>query len=139
MRRNRLANAERVKELLDSAFASRYHDLEKTLRLSSAAVALAEEIRHELPPDLVVAAWTQYGNALRIAARSEDSERALDKAAAIPVSDPSTRAHVLEVKASRHRDTSRFESAAQFLTAAIDEHPRRGARVESSWDCLLRL
>jgi tetratricopeptide (TPR) repeat protein len=121
-RRNRLANAEKVRELLDSAFASRYHDIETTLRLSSAAVALAEEKRHELPPDLVVAAWTQYGNALRIAGRSDDAENALDKAAATVVSDPSTRAHILEVKASLHRDTDRFESAAQFLTAAIDEH-----------------
>lgn len=121
-RRNRLAVAERVKELLESAFASRYHDIEATLRFSSAAVALAEEKRHELPPDLVVAAWTQYGNALRMAGRFNDAEKALDKAAATSVSDASTRAHVHEIKASLHRDTGRFDTAAQFLTVAIDEH-----------------
>lgn len=121
-RRNRLASAEKVKELLDAAFASRYHDLEATLRFSSAAVALAEEHRHELPPDLVAAAWTQFGNALRLAGRSDDSEKALDAAAAIPVSDPSTRAHILEIRASLHRNTGRFESAAEFLVSAIDVH-----------------
>lgn len=121
-RRNRLASAERVKELLDAAFASRYHDLETTLRLSSEAVALAEEKRHELPPDLIAAAWTQFGNALRIAGRSEDSEKALDKAAAEPISDPSTRAHVLEIRASLYRDTGKFESAVELLNAAIAEH-----------------
>jgi tetratricopeptide (TPR) repeat protein len=38
------------------------------------------------------------------------------------MSDPSTRAHVLEIRASLYRDTGRFESAAQLLNAAIDEH-----------------
>lgn len=42
LRRNRLASAERVRELLDSAFASRYHDVATMLKLSSTAVALAE-------------------------------------------------------------------------------------------------
>jgi hypothetical protein len=54
-RRRRLASAERVRELLDSAFASRYHDHATMLTLSSTAVVLAEEKSQELPPDLVVA------------------------------------------------------------------------------------
>jgi tetratricopeptide (TPR) repeat protein len=124
--RKRLASAERVKELVDSAFASRYHDMATMLQFSSAAVALAEEKSAELPADLVVAAWTQYGNALRIAGRDQDSERALDRAAALPASDPSTRANLLEVKASLHRNTGRYESAVQFLTASIDEHRAMG-------------
>jgi tetratricopeptide (TPR) repeat protein len=126
LRRKRLANAERVTELVDSAFASRYHDLATMLRLSSAAVALAEEKRQELPADLVVAAWTQYGNALRIAGRYQEAERALERAAELPASDLSTRTHLLEVKASLHRNTDRFESAAQFLTVAIDAHKSIG-------------
>jgi len=121
-RRKRLAYAENVRELLDSAFASRYHDLEATLTLSSTAVALAEEQRDELPADLVVAAWTQYGNALKIAGSYEQAERALERAGSLAASDPSTRAHVLEIKASLHRNMGRFESSAQLLTAAIDEH-----------------
>ncbi len=121
-RRNRLANAEKVRELLDSAFASRYHDLATTLKLSSIAVALAEEGEHELPTDLRVAAWTQYGNALRIAGRHREAERALERAAALPNSDPSTRANLLEIKASLHRNTGKLESAAQLLAMAIDEH-----------------
>jgi hypothetical protein len=66
LRRKGVANAERVRELVDSAFATRYHDLEATLKAASMAVVLAEEKRDELPTDLVVAAWTEYGNALRI-------------------------------------------------------------------------
>lgn len=126
LQRKRLANAERVKELVDSAFASRYHDLATTLRLSSAAVALAEETSQELPPDLMVAAWTQYGNALRIAGRYPEAERALNRAAELPATDPSTKANLLEVRASLHRNLDRYESAAQFLTAAIDEHRATG-------------
>lgn len=122
LRRKRLANAERVKELVDSAFASRYHDLATMLKLSSKAVALAEEISQELPSDLIVAAWTQYGNALRIAGRYQEAERALERAASLSNSDPSTRANLLEVRASLHRNTDRYESAAQFLAAAIEEH-----------------
>lgn len=85
LQRKRVANAERVKELIDSAFAARYQDLTVMLKLSSAAVALAEEKSHELPPDLMVAAWTQYGNALRIAGRYPEAERVLKRATALPL------------------------------------------------------
>jgi tetratricopeptide (TPR) repeat protein len=86
------------------------------------AVALAEEKQHELPTDLLVAAWTQYGNALRIAGRHEDAERALERAETLPASDPATTTNLLEVKASLHRNTGRLGSAADFLTVAIDAH-----------------
>jgi len=125
-RRRRLASAERVRELLDSAFASRYHDHASMLTLSSTAVALAEEKSHELPPDLVVAAWTVHGNALRIAGRYQEAERALERAAALPASDSSARTNLLEVRASLYRNTGRFEGAAQFLTAAIDAYRSAG-------------
>lgn len=118
--RSRLANAERVRELVDSAFASRYHDISKMLHLSSKAVALAEEKREELPVDLVVAAWTQYGNALRITGRHQDAERALERAAALPTSDLPTRVHLLEITANLHRNTGRFERAVPLLISAID-------------------
>ena len=126
LRRNRLANAERVRELVDSAFASRYHDIGAMLKLSSAAVALAEEKIHEIPVDLLVVAWTQYGNALRITGRYQESEKALDRAAALPASDPPTKIHLLEIRAALHRNTGRFESATEFLTAAIDGHKSIG-------------
>lgn len=138
LQRNRLATAEKVRALVDSAFACRYHDVARMLKLSTAAVALAEEKRHELPVDLVVAAWTQYGNALRIAGRFQEAERALEQAAALTASDPTTKTHLLEVKASLHRNTGRLESAAQLLTAAIDAYrsiddPHAEART---WDLL---
>jgi tetratricopeptide (TPR) repeat protein len=138
LQRNELANAEKVQTLVDSAFACRYHDVAAMLKLSTAAVALAEEKRHELPVDLVVAAWTQYGNALRIAGRFLEADRALERAAALPASDPSTKTHLLEIKASLHRNTGRLESAAQLLTAAIEAHrsigdPHAEART---WDLL---
>ena len=126
VQRNRLASAERVRELVDAAFASRYHDVARMLQLSTRAVALAEEKRHELPDDLVVAAWTQYGNAFRIAGRYEEAEKALDRAAALPSSDLTTRTHLLEVRASLYRNMGRLESAAQLLTAAIDAHKSVG-------------
>ena len=120
LRRKGVANAERVRELVDSAFATRYHDLEGTLTTASMAVVLAEENRCELPADLIVAAWTEYGNALRIAGRYEESERALERAAAEPTSDLHTRTHLLEVTATLHRVTGRFESAAHLLLSAIE-------------------
>src|SRR3954447_20462556 len=100
LRRKRVASAERVRELVDAAFAARYQDLAAMLKFSSRAVALAEEKIDELPSDLVVAAWTQYGNALRIVGSYPEAERALDRAAALPTSDPRTRIHLLEVTAS---------------------------------------
>jgi len=127
-RRRRLASAEKVKELLDSAFASRYHDHATMLTLSSTAVVLAEEKSHELPPDLVVTAWTVYGNALRITGRYHESERALERASALPASDPQTKSNLLEVKAALYRHTGRFESAVQCLTAAL-------ATYEAAGDC----
>ncbi len=126
LQRKRVANAVRVKELIDAAFAARYEDLTGMLKLSSEAVALAEEKSHELPEDLIVAAWTQYGNALRIAGRYKESERALERAASRPTSDLPTRVHLLEITASLHRDTKRFESAADVLTIAIEVHKTIG-------------
>lgn len=119
-RYKRVASAAAVRELIDSAFATRYHDLEATLKSASMAVVLAEEKRAQLSTDLIVAAWTEYGNALRIAGRYQDADRALERAAAEPVSDPATKIHLLEVTASLHRVTSRFESAVGLLNSAIE-------------------
>jgi tetratricopeptide (TPR) repeat protein len=116
----RVANAEAVRELVDSAFAARYQDLEAMLNLSSKGVALAEEKRQEIPVDLLVAAWTQYGNALRIAGRFQEAERALAHAAAQSAVDTPTRIHLLEITASLRRNTKRFETAANLLTSALE-------------------
>lgn len=118
--RRRVAAAKKVRDLIDSAFATRYHDLEGTLKSASMAVVLAEEGLNELPVDLVVAAWTEYGNALRIAGRYPDAERALERAAAQAALDPPTRNRLLEVTASLHRNTGRYQSAAGFLATAIE-------------------
>jgi tetratricopeptide (TPR) repeat protein len=118
--RKRSANAEKVRELVDSAFAARYQDLTAMLRISSRAVALAEEKSHELPSDLVVAAWTQYGNAFRIAGRYQEAEKALARAASLQTSDPPTRINLLEITANLHRNTGRFDSAVRLLKSAID-------------------
>jgi tetratricopeptide (TPR) repeat protein len=90
------------------------------LRLSSRAVALAEEKRRELPPDLVVAAWTQYGNAFRIAGRYEEAEKALQRAATLPISDQATKINLLEITANLYRITGRSESAIRLLTEVIE-------------------
>lgn len=126
LRHKRVASAAAVRELVDAAFAARYQDLDAMLKYSSMAVALAEEKSRELPSDLMVAAWTQYGNALRIAGRYQEAERALERGAALPASDLTTRIHLLEVTASLHRNTGRFESAARYLTIAIDAHKSIG-------------
>lgn len=120
LRRKRIANAEKVRELVDSAFALRYHDLEAMLKAASTAVVLAEEVRSELPADLIMAAWTEYGNALRISGRYPEAEKALERAAAEPASDTPTKIRLFEVSASLGRNTGNFESAVQFLSAAID-------------------
>lgn len=128
LQRKRVASAERVRELVDAAFATRYQDLTAMLKASSQAVALAEEKSHELPPDLVVAAWTQYGNAFRIAGRYQEAERVLERAATLPASDLPTRVHLLEITANLHRNTGRFESAISILTSAIDAQKAGGDR-----------
>ncbi|HVR95387.1 MAG TPA: tetratricopeptide repeat protein, partial [Thermoanaerobaculia bacterium] len=126
LRRKRLASAARVRELLDSAFASRYHDHVTMLKLASRAVALAEEKSHELPPDIMVAAWTLYGNALRIVGRYQAAEKALDRAATLPASDPQTRSNLLEIRASLYRSTDRIEQAVELLTTAIAAYKSAG-------------
>lgn len=126
LQRKGVANAGKVRELVDSAFATRYHDLEGTLKTASMAVVLAEEMRSELPADLIVAAWTEYGNALRMAGRYEEAERALERAAAEPTSDVPTKTHLLEVTASLHRNTGRFESAVNILHSAIEAEKSAG-------------
>ncbi len=128
LQRKRVASAERVRELIDAAFATRYQDMTAMLKVSSRAVALAEEKILELPVDLVVAAWTQYGNALRIVGRYDDAEKALDRAAALPASDPATKAHLLEITANLQRNTGRFESAICNLKSAIDMQKILGDR-----------
>jgi tetratricopeptide (TPR) repeat protein len=90
------------------------------LKAASAAVVLAEEARSELPVDLLTAAWTEYGNALRIAGRYEEAEGVLRHAAAEPTTDAATKIHLLEVTASLYRNTRKFEEAAHFLYAAIE-------------------
>ncbi len=120
LRRKGVASAERVRELLNSAFATRYHDLEATLKTASMAVLLTEEKRGELPTDVIVAAWTEYGNALRLAGRNQESEKALERAAAEPTFDVPTRVHLYEVTASLHRNTGRFESAVRLIFSAIE-------------------
>src|SRR6266545_1971848 len=96
------ACAEQIRQLVDSSFATRYADVAATLESSSRAVALVEEARGRLPNDLIVAAWTQYGNALRIVRRFEEAEKALERACELPASDPQTRIRLLEVMSSLH-------------------------------------
>ncbi len=126
LRRKRLTPAERLRKLVDSARTSRNRDLPTMLRLSSAAVALAEEKIAELPNDLVIAAWTQFGNAHRIAGRYEVAQQALNRAAELPTSDTATKVALLEVTANLHRDTGRYESAVHLLTSAIADQKLLG-------------
>jgi len=118
--RNRLADAEKVQQLIDRAFTSRYHDVPEMLRLSRAAVDLAEQKHQELPADLVIAAWTQYGNALRIAGQPKEAEKALQRAAVLQTSDVPTQSHLFEVTANLYRNTGRFREAEQLLATALD-------------------
>ncbi|HYU31206.1 MAG TPA: hypothetical protein VEW48_03520 [Thermoanaerobaculia bacterium] len=111
--------AGKIRELIDASFASRYDDLVATLRNSMAAVALLNETHCELPVELVVAAWTQYGNALRLTGRYAEAERALARAGAFPVSDLPTRIHLLEVTASLYRVTGRYGSAKDLLVSGL--------------------
>lgn len=115
-----VASAVRVRELVDSAFATRYYDLEATLRTASMAVTLAEEKRSEMSADLLAAAWTEYGNALRISRRYQEAERALERATSEPATDPYTKTHLLEVKATLYRCLRRFDEARDLLLSAIE-------------------
>jgi tetratricopeptide (TPR) repeat protein len=109
-----------IQDLVDSSFAHRYDDLAAMLRDSAAAVALVEESPEELPAELVVAAWTQLGNALRLNGRFAEAEQALEKAtSALPDADLPTRLHLLEVQASLDRNTGRYDCAACLLGVAI--------------------
>ena len=113
---------EEIKNLVDASFACRYADLATMLGHSTAAVALVEVVQDELPAELVVAAWTQHGNALRLTGRYAGAESLLARAAALPVSDLPTRLHLLEVRSSLARNTGRYESAKRFLADALAAH-----------------
>jgi tetratricopeptide (TPR) repeat protein len=117
----RSGDAQAVRELVESAFNSRYDNLTNLLSISSAAVAAVEEKGHTLPPDLVVAAWTMHGNALRMTGQYEEAQRALEQAAELlPLADRQRRIEYLEVQASLHRNTGKLESAARLVGAVIE-------------------
>jgi tetratricopeptide (TPR) repeat protein len=109
----------KIQDLVASSFDRRFDDLAATLRDARAAVALVEESPEEIPAELVVKAWTQHGNALRLTGRYAEAERLLDRAAALPVSDLPTRLHLLEVRSSLDRNTGRYESAVRSLDATL--------------------
>ncbi len=113
------ALADHIQNLVDSSFACRYGDLATMLGHSTAAVALVEAVLEELPAELVVAAWTQHGNALRLTGGYAEAESLLDRAAALPVSDLPTSIHLLEVRSSLDRNLGRYESAERSLADAL--------------------
>jgi tetratricopeptide (TPR) repeat protein len=121
-------DAHSVGELVRLAFNSRYENLSNLLSISSAAVAAVEEKSSGLPPDLVVAAWTQHGNALRITGQYEEAERALEQAGELAaLAGKQVQIDLLEVWASLHRNTSRLESAGRLLATAL--------ALQSPWSC----
>lgn len=110
----------KIQDLVAASFARRYDDLPTMLQDARAAVDLVEEQpAEELPAELVVKAWTQLGNALRLTGRYAEAEAALDRAGAFPMSDLPTRLHLTEVRASLHRNTGSYECAAFLLGCAI--------------------
>jgi tetratricopeptide (TPR) repeat protein len=117
------AAAVEIKNLVATSFAARYDDLAATLEASRSAVVLAEENLAEVPADLVAAAWTQYGNALRLTGRFAEAGEALARAGERCLSDQPTptSAHLRSVQASLHLNTGRFASAADCLLAAITD------------------
>lgn len=115
------AAVDEIKNLVASSFAARYDDLAATLEHSRHAVDLVESSREETPAGLAAAAWTQYGNALRLTGRYDDAEHALARAGELPL-PPAAAAQLLAVQASLHRNTGRLAGAAACLTAAIEKH-----------------
>lgn len=115
------AAAEEINHWVAASFAARYHDLASTLQQSRQAVDLVESSREQMPAGLAAAAWTQYGNALRLTGRYDEAETALAKAGELP-HIPTTAAQLLSVKASLYRNSGRLECAAECLTAAIRKH-----------------
>src|ERR1043165_4479861 len=110
-----------IKNLVDASFAARYDDLTASLDASRSAVALAEENLEEVPADLVAAAWTQYGTALRLTGRFAEAGEALARAGERCLSDQPTptSAHLRSVQASLHLNTGSVASAVDCLLAAI--------------------
>lgn len=116
------AQAHNIKTLVDSSFASRFNDLGATLGNASLAIHLVEGAPDQLPEELVVAAWTQYGNALRLVGRYNEAQSALDRAGALPISHLPTSMHLLEVRSSLDRNMGRYESAERSLADALAAH-----------------
>lgn len=107
------------------------------MQAASAAVLLAEST--ETPGDLRVAAWTQYGNALRFSGKFRQAEVALEKAFGFLTaeSDLTTRANLLEIRASLHRECGRLAEAEECLAEAIEIQRRLGVREEEACDLIL--
>jgi tetratricopeptide (TPR) repeat protein len=108
------------------------------MQAASAAVLLAEQ-NPAIPADLCVAAWTQFGNALRFAGRSRQAEAALKKAFSYltPESDLRTRANLLEICASLYRVQGRFEESEEYLVQAIEIHKQLGDSQAEARDLIL--
>lgn len=115
-------NVKKIEDLVVSSFGHRFDDLGAMLRDAEAAVALVEKTQEELPEELVLKAWTQLGNALRITGSVAEAETALDRAAALPADDLPARLHLLGVRSSLFRNTGRYESAMRSLEAALAAH-----------------
>ena len=116
------AQAETIKALVDSSYASRFIDLGATLGNARLAIDMIEEAPGQLPDELVVAAWTQYGNAHRLLGRNQEAQSALDRAGALPISHLQTKLHLLEVRSCLERNTRRYESAERSLAEALAAH-----------------
>lgn len=110
-----------VRELVESAYDSRYNNLTKMLSFSGAAVAAVEEAGRGLPPDLVVAAWTHRGNALRITGQYDEAAKALEQVAElVPRVEEPARLEWMEVRASLHRNTGRLDKAFRLLCTVAE-------------------
>lgn len=107
------------------------------MQAASAAVLLAED--PETPSDLRAAAWTQYGNALRFLGKFRQAEAALEKAFGFLTaeSDLKTRANLLEISASLHRDRGRLAEAEECLAEAIEIQRHLGFREAEARDLVL--
>ncbi len=131
----RFASPRLAQILMERSHDARYADPEAMLHWAEVARSVATRCSPEALgsaarlADLRARAWSQYGNALRVAGRLRDSEEAMITAQGYlktGTGDPALRAKLCEQIASLHTFQRRFDAAIATLNEAVEIYRQIG-------------
>ena len=134
-REERFASPCLAQMLMERSHAARYADPEAMLHWAQVARSIATRCAPESLgstvklSDLRARAWSQYGNALRVAGQLRDAEEAMITAQGYlktGTGDPALKAKLCEQIASLYTFQRRFDAAIETLTDAVEIYRQLG-------------